>query len=324
MARTRATLWSAIWRDEDWTALTKAAQRLYFVLLSQPKLSTAGCLDLMPHRWTGLAADETPQALAADLDELQRHRFIVIDGDELVIRTFVANDLCAGTTNKNLLNGMWSAWEAIDSRRLRKVIVDNAPDAAWDRDGVKPPAEALELRSEPRLELRFETTPDNHGSNHGSDSGSNHRLPESPTATCSPASAHGSANPVALAKHAAMVLARRQIADRVARGEISNPDEIARRKADQDLWPILGDRLTRIAEANPEASPDQVADLADVDPLTGFARGGTYPAADVAAESRPQPQEFTGFAYATEERPATAEEARAALAAARSPKEVTA
>lgn len=312
MARTRATLWSHVWRDEDWTALTKAAQRLYLVLLSQPKLSTAGCLDLMPRRWTGLAADETPEALAADLDELARHRFVVIDGDELVIRTFVANDLCTGTTNKNLLNGMWSAWEAIGSRKLRKVVVDNAPATAWDREGVKPPAEALELRSEPRLELRFDTPPENHGSNHGRDSGSNHLLPESPTGYRLPAGVPGSPNPVILAKHAALELARQQIQDRVVRGEIGDPAAVAAKKATEDLWPILGDKLTALAAENPAATPEQIVELAQVDPLTNLPRPAGYPV-DQASQERPRLTEWTPPAVEVAD-PAVA---RAALAAAR-------
>lgn len=282
MARTRATLWSAIWRDEGWTALTERAQRLYLVLLSQPKLSLAGSLDLMPKRWVNLAADTTADGLADSLAELVEHRFVVVDDDELVIRTFVEHDLAAGSVNKNLVKGMWSAWAAIGSRVLRKVVVDAMPDAVWSREGVVRPAEAEELRFEPRLPLPLRNHGSNHGSDGGSDPGSNHLLPPTATATA-PACGHGSTpDPVVRGKQAALVIARRQIADRVASGAIADPQAVARKRAEEDLWPILGDRLTELAAENPDATVEALADLADAMPPTG------YPVVDVATQERPR------------------------------------
>ena len=156
MARTQAKILTTIWSDPDWLKLTGNAQRVYLLLLSQPKLTIAGCLDVMPQRWANLAADDTPESIAAALNELARALYIVIDGDELVIRTFVAHDLGTGTVNNNLVKGMWSAWASIMSPILRKVVVDEMPAKVFDREGIDVPDQAKQLRSEPRFEPQFQ------------------------------------------------------------------------------------------------------------------------------------------------------------------------
>lgn len=88
-----------------------------------------------------------------------------------------------------------------------------------------------------------------------------------------------------LAKHACLVIARQQIADRVASGAIGNPAAVAKQRAEVDLWPILGAVLVSLAEQNPSATADQVAALAEVDPLTGYAPTAARPASP--GESRP-------------------------------------
>lgn len=80
---------------------------------------------------------------------------------------------------------------------------------------------------------------------------------------------------VVLAKQACLVIAFQQIAERVASGAIGNPQAVAERRAKDDLWPILGPALTSLAEANPAATAERVAALAEVDPLTGFATNGS-------------------------------------------------
>jgi len=156
MARTQAKILTTIWSDPDWLALTGNAQRVYLLLLSQPKLTIAGCLDVMPQRWANLAADDTPETIDRALYELAQARYIVVDGDELVIRTFVAHDLGSGTVNGNLVKGMWSAWASIMSPTLRKVVVDEMPDKVYGRDGVDVPDQAKQLRSEPRFEPQLQ------------------------------------------------------------------------------------------------------------------------------------------------------------------------
>lgn len=151
MARTQATILTSIWSDPDWLDLSADAQRVYLLLLTQPKLTLAGSLDLMEARWGRLSADGA--SVSGGITELVETTFVVAHHDELVIRTFVANDLGRGTVNGNLVKGMWSAWRAISSPLLRKVVVDQMPQQVYGRAGVDVPDEAQRLRAETPLDL---------------------------------------------------------------------------------------------------------------------------------------------------------------------------
>jgi len=153
MARTQAKVLGSIWIDDDWCGLTAGAQRLYLLLLSQPRLNIAGCIDLMPERWARLAADTDRAGIAAALAELTERTYLVVDEDEVILRTFTRHDLAVGALNVNLVKGFWSAWSGIRSAVLRKVIIDNLPDVIWSKSGDECPDQAKELRSEPQLEL---------------------------------------------------------------------------------------------------------------------------------------------------------------------------
>lgn len=148
MARSEARVLVSIWSDPDWLALTSTAQRAYLLLLSQPKLSLAGCLDWMPQRWERLCVDGGD--VRAGIDELVGARFVVVDGDEIVLRTFAVHDL-RRCRNWKLVKGMWGAWSAIGSPVLRKVVVDHLPGHLWDL--VEPPGEAVEMRSRSPIAL---------------------------------------------------------------------------------------------------------------------------------------------------------------------------
>lgn len=154
MARTQAKLFASIWKDPDWLALPSGAKNLYVLLLSQPKLSLAGCLDIMVARWAAMSPDTTTESVEAALGELEAARFVLVDAEhgELVIRSFVANDIGRGTVNSNLVKGMWGAWESIMSPVLRKMVVDEMPADLFDRCPDEVPSEAAQMRSEPRLE----------------------------------------------------------------------------------------------------------------------------------------------------------------------------
>ena len=156
MARTQATIYTSIWSDPEFTTLTADAQRVYLLLLSQPKLTLCGSLDWHPRRWARLADDTEQEDIESAIAELVRARFVVVDEDELIVRSFIANDLGRGTVNGNLVKGMWSAWRALVSPVLRKIVVDEMPSQVWNRDGIDRPDEAQELRLEPRFELPLE------------------------------------------------------------------------------------------------------------------------------------------------------------------------
>lgn len=147
MARTRASLLCDIWLNDNWRSLTSRAKYLYVLLLSQPKLTLAGCLDVKVARWSEMAPDTPPTVIDACLSELVGGDFIALDEDtdELVIRTFVKHDV---GNNKNSQRGVWSAWQGIESEYLRRVVVANIPDVLWDNPDAPAPETAAQMRYE--------------------------------------------------------------------------------------------------------------------------------------------------------------------------------
>jgi hypothetical protein len=179
MARSHAKLLAAIWSDPEFIAMPTDAQRLYMLLLSQPKMSIVGCIDFMPARWARLAPDTTAVDVERSAWVLHEHRFVVIDlaTEELVIRTLVKHDGVRATANRNLLKGFWSAWEAIESAALQQAVTDQIPDDVWDAQKLPPPAAALEMRRSEPPEPPVPTAGSNQtdesvptaGANHGSE-----------------------------------------------------------------------------------------------------------------------------------------------------------
>lgn len=148
MARSHAKILSSIWSDPDFCARSSGAQRLYMLLLSQPRLTLVGLLDYMPAKWAKLASDTTVESVLECLAELSEHRYVFIDEDtdELVIRTFLRHDGFVGR-NSNLLKGMWSAWATIRSPKLRATVVENMPEEVWGDRRCQPHPNAILLRS---------------------------------------------------------------------------------------------------------------------------------------------------------------------------------
>jgi hypothetical protein len=191
VARTRASLTCSIWQDDDWRKLEPEAQRVYLLLLSQPKLTLAGCLDYMPARWATFATGGTEAEIQQAVDDLERGRFVSVDytTQELVIRTFVRHDVGA-TANKNTVKGMWSAWAAVLSAQLRSLVLEHVPEELW----ADAPSEAVAMRdatpSEPLPEPLRNGRP-NDGQNDRSDGRANLPLTSSSTSTATPARPDG-------------------------------------------------------------------------------------------------------------------------------------
>lgn len=156
MARSYARIDVQRFHDEDWRALTLPQKAVFDMMLTHPKLSLCGALDLKYGSLCGYAPELDVDALSGILDALVDARFIAVDWDtdEAVIRTFVRHD--GVLQNQNLGRGMWSAWVAVESPTLRQFVLDNLPEQAWD-DKFRPP----EIASR------------NGSSNGGSDAGSN-------------------------------------------------------------------------------------------------------------------------------------------------------
>ena len=123
MPRDHARLLVRIWADEDWTALTMAAQRRYHQLLSQERINACGVQDLRVQRWSTSARDDTIDQVKRDLNELHEARFIVVDTttEEVLIRSYMRGDGVWKIPNST--KSALAAAQQVQSRRLRAVLV---------------------------------------------------------------------------------------------------------------------------------------------------------------------------------------------------------
>lgn len=154
MARSHAKFYVRAWRDEEWRGLTMAAQWLYWCLLSQPRLTLVGSLEVQPGKWSHLAGRLSKGDVQAALDELVIAGKVLTDEatEELLIRAFTKNDLDPNRVNVNLAKGLWGQWGCIESHRLRVAAVDGMPDELWDKLGQHAPDDAVDIRRSARLE----------------------------------------------------------------------------------------------------------------------------------------------------------------------------
>lgn len=92
--RQYAQILKRIWADTDWKSLTRDAQWMYQLLLSQPSMNYAGVLPLTSRRWAKLASDATIEIVEKALEFLHERGFLVVDWDteEVLIRSFIRND----------------------------------------------------------------------------------------------------------------------------------------------------------------------------------------------------------------------------------------
>lgn len=148
MARSHGKIHADIWRDPDFRALSAEAQRVYFLLLSQPKMTLCGTLDLAVTKWARLASNTTTAGIDQALAELEEARYVVVDcdADELVIRTFTKHDIDPGRFNSNLAKGLWRAWRGLISDEIRRVVIEEIPDDLWVKAVNHAPQEAVMCR----------------------------------------------------------------------------------------------------------------------------------------------------------------------------------
>jgi hypothetical protein len=94
MPRDHARVKTNIWKDPDFIALPALAQRAYFLLTSQAKLSYCGVMDWWPGRWAGLAKDTSEMEFIDHVGTLIEARFVILDPgtSEVLIRTYVRHD----------------------------------------------------------------------------------------------------------------------------------------------------------------------------------------------------------------------------------------
>lgn len=154
MARSHAKFYVHAWRDDEWRDLGRDAQWLYWLLLTQPKLTLVGSLEITEGRWSQLAKRTSREEIHAALVELVVTAKVLTDEttDELLIRSFTKNDLDPNRVNVNLAKGLWGQWAAIESHRLRIAAVDGMPDDLWAKLGPHAPPDAVDIRRSARLE----------------------------------------------------------------------------------------------------------------------------------------------------------------------------
>lgn len=137
MPRDHARIQTAIWGDPDFRALPERAQRLYFLALSQPRLSYCGVLDYMPTRLAKFSADSTPRTVSNAVSVLESRGFVVTDPDtsELLIRSFVRHDglLESPNVTKAMVKDYWS----VLSDDIKKAIADELSRAYQEDPTLK-------------------------------------------------------------------------------------------------------------------------------------------------------------------------------------------
>lgn len=139
MPRTHARVLTSIWGDDDFKALSPDAQRVYMLILSQPKLSYCGVLPYTPRRWATLAAGDTLKAILRAVKELVAARFVVVDEDaeELWVRSFVKHD--GLLKSPNLVKAMWKDFAEVQSQAIRKAFLKGLPEPFREPPHEPPP-----------------------------------------------------------------------------------------------------------------------------------------------------------------------------------------
>lgn len=277
MARTYGKLLAEIWRNEDWLKLSGNAQRLYMLLLSQPKTTLVGLLDYMPDRWAALCSDWNTFEVQHAAVELEDARFVLMDDatGELLIRSFIKHDLSPNRLNVNVVKGVWSAWLAVSSAMLRSQLVHVLPQAVWTEERVDVPAEAVQMRCSEPIERTVRTDRYDGPSEQTVATTTLHSPPPTPLSPEEAARARstredeqseqrdeGEAAARHRAKQAALVIASRQVEIRMRGGEqFTAPGTVAKLIASEDVWPLHRSRLELLAAEHPDACPDDLADM---------------------------------------------------------------
>ncbi len=173
MARTRAMLLTAIWQDEEFTALAARVQWLYLFLLSQPDVNHLGVLPLLPVRWAQAAPGESEQTIMYDLEALAEARFVVVDrvNGAVLIRTFMRHD--GVIKQPNVLRAARSAVAALLSPAVAQALVDEL--VTIDTAGLPASVEPIINDMKDQLKLvaaKGTRNPSGKGSPKGSEKGS--------------------------------------------------------------------------------------------------------------------------------------------------------
>lgn len=123
MARDHARIKTAIWIDDDFLDLSRDAQHLYLLVVTQLKLSFCGVFEWRPLRIAKLAMGWTVPEVEATAIELSKALYLVFDQDseEVIVRSFIRND--GLLSSPNITKAMLRDYSNTSSRDLRAVVV---------------------------------------------------------------------------------------------------------------------------------------------------------------------------------------------------------
>lgn len=124
MARNHARIFTRIWQDPDFRALTVDAQHAYLATVSSPALSYVGVMDYIPQRLAGLAVGHTLRRATAALTLLDQKRFIVVDHDtaEMCVRSLVRHDRILERVNMGKATAR--AFGKVMSLPIREALIE--------------------------------------------------------------------------------------------------------------------------------------------------------------------------------------------------------
>ncbi len=139
MARDHGRIFSSIWSDRDFMAMSQEPQRFYIFLVTQSNLSAAGVLPVTARRWAASSSDLTPGEVYDLLDELSDRRFVVWDRDteEVMIRTYLRYDKIYRQPNM-MLKAVNDAAEIV-SARIRLALLSELDRLPLDEVSDVPP-----------------------------------------------------------------------------------------------------------------------------------------------------------------------------------------
>lgn len=128
MARAYAPIYTSIWKDHDFTALTERAQRVYLLAVSQPNVSYCGVVPYTAKRWARLASNTSPAQVSKAIAELEGAGFVLLDTDteELWIRSFVRHN--AVLRQPQIKKAMEREFEEVHSEPIRSAFLASLPD----------------------------------------------------------------------------------------------------------------------------------------------------------------------------------------------------
>ena len=127
MARSYAPIFTSIWSDPDFTSRTAEAQRCYLLAVSQSNISYAGVISFTARRWARMAGNTTVADIEKAVQELEEHRFFVVDEDteEILVRSFVKHN--GVLAQPQLKKAMQKAYAEILSVTLRAALLAELP-----------------------------------------------------------------------------------------------------------------------------------------------------------------------------------------------------